>query len=114
MGRGRWTNPRRVSRRPVIAKTISTNRQLTSHPVHRAHDRTGEDLPIVIRNRLIALSLAVAVAVGGAGSVVATAASASRPVNVIIAPPKVKPGNNCAKGVSGCTHGKFTGNFFGD
>lgn len=34
-------------------------------------------------------------------------------VSVTLAPPTIKPGNHCAKGVSGCTHGKFTGNFFG-
>jgi hypothetical protein len=67
----------------------------------------------VIRERLIALSLAAALAAGGTGAV-ATATASARPTNVTLAPPKVKPGNNCAKGVSGCTHGKFTGNFFGD
>jgi hypothetical protein len=68
----------------------------------------------VIRTRLIAFSLAVALATGGTGAIAVTAASASRPVSVELAPPTVKPGAKCRKGVSGCTHGKFTGNFFGD
>jgi hypothetical protein len=65
----------------------------------------------VIRGRLIAFSLAAAIVAGGTGS---AAASAANPTKVIIGPPKTKPGAHCAKGVSGCTHGKFTGNFFGD
>jgi tetrahydromethanopterin S-methyltransferase subunit E len=69
----------------------------------------------VIRQRLIALSLAAAIAAGGTGAFAVSAASASRPDgDVELAPPKTKPGNNCRKGVSGCTHGKFTGNFFGN
>jgi hypothetical protein len=66
----------------------------------------------VIRERLLALSLATAIV--GAGSVATSAASASKPVAVEIASPTVKPGNKCHKGSAGCTHGKFTGNFFGD
>jgi hypothetical protein len=69
---------------------------------------------IVIRKRLAALLLATAVAVGGSGVIAAGAAPAAKPVAVEIASPTVKPGNNCRKGSAGCTHGKFTGNFFGD
>lgn len=68
----------------------------------------------MIRRRLITLSLAAIIAVGGAGSAFATAASAAKPISVTLAPPKTKPGDSCAKGVAGCRHGKFTGDFFGD
>ncbi|HKZ13953.1 MAG TPA: hypothetical protein VJL81_08935 [Solirubrobacterales bacterium] len=51
----------------------------------------------MIRQRLLALSLAAVIAVG-----------------VIIAPGGTHKGSNCAKGVAGCHHGKFTGDFFGD
>lgn len=51
----------------------------------------------VIRARFIGIVVAAAIAVG-----------------VTLAPPTIKPGNHCAKAVSGCTHGKFTGNFFGN
>ncbi len=51
----------------------------------------------MIRHRLITVSLAAVLAVG-----------------VIIAPGGTHKGGNCADGVAGCHHGKFTGNFFGD
>lgn len=71
----------------------------------------------MIRNRLIALALATAAIAGGSGCLAVGVASAYKsvsPVAVEIAPPKTKPGNKCRDGTAGCTHGKFTGNFFGD
>jgi hypothetical protein len=57
------------------------------------------------------------IAVGGAGSITTAAASAmpkGKPTsNVELAGPTVKAGGNCRKGSSGCSNGKFTGNFFG-
>jgi hypothetical protein len=67
----------------------------------------------VIRARLISLSLAAAIVAGGSGAVLPSAATAAKPTHVIIGPAKTKPGDHCAKGVSGCQGGKFTGNFFG-
>ena len=68
----------------------------------------------MIRRRLLISAVSLAIAAGGAGSVVTSAASAAVHANVTFAPPTVKPGHKCAKGVAGCTNGKFTGNFFGD
>jgi hypothetical protein len=67
----------------------------------------------VIRRRVIGISLALALAVGGTGAVATGAATAAKPKHVVIAG-KVKPGGKCAKGVAGCSGGKFTGEFFGD
>jgi hypothetical protein len=68
------------------------------------------DDPGVIRRRILAVSLAVALAAGGTGA--ATSSAVAKPRSVHLASPTVSPGAKCAHGVSGCHHGKFTGNFF--
>ena len=70
----------------------------------------------MVRHRIIGIAIALALAIGsGSTGAVSTAAAAIAlgPHGVVIAPAAIKPGAKCAKQVAGCTHGKFTGNFFG-
>jgi hypothetical protein len=75
--------------------------------------RSGDHRPMLIRRRVIAVSLSLALAVGSTGAVATSAASAAKPKHVVIGG-KVKPGGKCAKGVAGCRDGEFIGDFFGD
>lgn len=71
----------------------------------------------MFRDRFIVLSLAAVIATGGLGATSVPAVSAAKkqaPVGVVIGKPTTKPGDKCAKGTAGCSHGKFTGTFFGN